>query len=110
MRAIKLRITQPPREKSFHIPPALIVFGLLICVACGWLGRQVAGPLEQATKLHNENDALERNVRRADIRNQEALKQVEALKTEQGAIDSTRSKGYMFQNERPLRIQNEGAK
>ena len=110
MKAIKLKITQPARESRLTIPPALIVFGVLICIACGWLGRQVAGPLEQATRLHNENDVLEKDVRRAEIRNQEAQKQIESLKTEQGAIDSTRAKGYMFENERPLHIQSEGAR
>ena len=94
------------RRSGTGVPPALIFFGLVVCIACGWLGQQVAGPLQQAARLHGENDAIERDLRRREIRNQEARKQAEAILTDAGAIAAARAKGYMYRYERPLRVQN----
>jgi hypothetical protein len=106
--AIKPQIsTTIPRPRTPGIPPALIFCGLFICMGCGWLGLQVAGPIQLASKLHNENDALERSLHRAKIRNQEAEKRERAIGTEQGAKVAVRAHGYMFTSERPLHIQNE---
>jgi hypothetical protein len=93
------------RPKS-GIPTPLWFFGAIFCAGCCWLGLQVAGPIQQAARLHNENDALERTLRRTEIRNVEARKQAAAMATDQGAILAARSKGYTFENERPLRIQS----
>jgi hypothetical protein len=108
--AIKLRIANGGRKAQAPIPPSLLFFGLLICGACCWLGLQVASPLQEAAKLHGDNDDLERSVRQAQLKNQEARKQVEAIATDQGAILAARSKGYMFPNERPLHIQSDGSR
>lgn len=84
----------------------MLFFGLVGCLACTWLGLQVAGPLQVAARLHSENDALERSLRRKEIQNQTAMKQFNAIHTDQGAIAAARAKGYMFANERPLHIQS----
>jgi len=105
--AIKSLSPKPARKRQTGIPPALLFFGAVACVACGWLGLQVAGPLQVAARLHSENDAIERQLHLREIQNQNALKQVRAIDTEQGAIAAARAKGYMFANERPLHIQNE---
>ena len=85
----------------------MLFFGVSACVACCWFGFQVAVPLQVAARLHSENDAIELNLRKKDIQNQNALKQLTAIGTDQGAIAAARAKGYMFANERPLHIQSE---
>jgi hypothetical protein len=95
------------RPRGHGIPPALIFCGLFICMGCGWLGLQVAGPIQVANKLHSENDVLERSLRRAQIRNQEAEKEVQAIGTEEGAKVAARAHGFMFAREHPLHMQNE---
>ena len=110
MNIIRLRVSKAPAATRAGISPLLLFIGVLTCGACGWLGLQVAGPIEHAGRLRGENDALERLLRRADIRNQDAQKQAEAMGTDRGAKDAARSKGYVFANERPLHIQNDSRK
>ncbi len=107
MNAIKSPSPKPTRRSQVGIPASLLFFGVVACVACAWFGLQVAGPLKDASRLHSENDAIERQLRNREIQNQNALKQVRAIDTDQGAIAAARAKGYMFANERPLHIQNE---
>lgn len=107
--AIKLQTTTTKRRAQGGIPPSLIFFGVVVCLGCGWLGQQVAGPLQQAARLHGENDAIEREVRKRDIRNQEARKQADAILTEEGIVAAARARGFTFKHERPLRIQSESA-
>ena len=106
-KAIKLQDAKPHLRRQPGVPPAILFFGLLACLACGWFGFQVAVPLQVAGRLHSENDAIERSLRKKEIQNQTALKQLTAIGTDQGAIAAARAKGYMFANERPLHIQNE---
>ncbi len=109
MKSIESRPSASKPRNQAGIPSAMMFCGLAICMACGWLGLQVAGPLEQASRLHGENDALERTLRRAELRNQEARKEVKAIGTDQGAILAARTRGYMFAHEHPLHIQSEGS-
>jgi hypothetical protein len=107
--AIKLKLSSTKQKSQPAIPPALVFFGIVMCVGCAWLGLQVAGPLEQAARLHSENDGLERTLRLAEIHNQDAVKQAHALNTDEGVVAAAREKGYMFPRERPLHVQSESA-
>ena len=106
-KTVKLQTAKPNSRRLPAVPPAMLFFGLLACLACGWFGFQVAVPLQLAARLHSENDAIEFNLRKKELQNQTALKQLTAIGTDQGAIAAARAKGYMFANERPLHIQNE---
>lgn len=109
MSIIEKQLTSKRRNRGIAIVPAMILGGLVISLGCGWLGLQVANPLQQAARLRRDNDALEKDLRRAEIRNQDAQKRLLAISTDEGAIQAARSRGFMFPQEHPLHVQSEAA-
>jgi len=108
---VKIVEIKPPKiargRRDRSVLPAVAFCGVVVLAGGAWLGLQVAGPLQVAAKLHSENDAIERQLRAKEIQNQTAQKALSAIRTDQGAIDAARSKGYMFPTERPLHVQSE---
>ena len=74
------------------------------------LGVQVARPLQKASSMHLDNLALQHKLNETREKNQKLLHQISVLDSGVGVPDFLRQKGFMRENERPLRLQaGEGA-
>jgi hypothetical protein len=82
----------------------MLACGLLVGLACSWLGVEAAHPFLLAANLRARNDELEREMLRYRLQNQRAEKEIRALETDQGIMNSARLRGYVLPGEQKLRV------
>ena len=75
-----------------------------ICLLFCFVGVNAAYPFVRATRQREENDDVEREISRAMIQNQNDSRKLEAMKTRDGQILNARQRGFIFPDERKLRI------
>jgi cell division protein FtsB len=83
-----------------------VLCAILVCLLGSWMGVQAAHPFLLAGRYRDRNDALERQVKQFQLKNQRAEREVKALDTDQGLLRAARKFGWVLPGEQKLRIPN----
>lgn len=86
--------------------PFVLLLTVAACLLFSVVGMNAARPFVLASRLRARNDGLERQLKRLQIQNQNAAKELRAIETPEGIELAARKLGYVFPNERKLRIPN----
>ena len=86
--------------------PFVLLLSLAACLVFSFVGMNAAHPFVLASRLRDRNDGLERELKHLDIQNQNAAKELRAINTPEGTELAARKLGYVYPNERKLRIPN----
>lgn len=86
--------------------PFVLLLSLTACLVFSFVGMNAAHPFVLASKLRDRNDGLERELKHLNIQNQNAAKELRAIDTPEGIELAARKLGYVYPNERKLRIPN----
>ena len=86
--------------------PFVLLLSLAACLVFSFVGMNAAHPFVVANRLRDRNDNLERELETLNIQNQDAAKELRAIDTPEGIELAARKLGYVYPNERKLRIPN----
>lgn len=86
--------------------PFVLLLSIAACLVFSFVGMNAAHPFVLASRMRERNDSLERELKRLNIANQSAAKELRAIDTPEGIELAARKLGYIYPNERKLRIPN----
>ena len=86
--------------------PFVLLLSFAACLVFSFVGMNAARPFVLASSLRDRNDGLERELKHLNIQNQDAAKELRAIDTPEGIELAARKLGYVYPNERKLRIPN----
>ena len=90
-----------PNRRGFFV---LLLSGCLVCLLCAFLGAQAASPFLDADRLGRENDTVAKEVKRLQLENQRAEREIALARTNAGIERKARASGWMRPEERRFRI------
>ena len=80
------------------------LLSVVACLLFSFVGMKAAHPFVLAAKMRENNDNLERQLHKIEIQNQNDERDLRALSTPEGVELIARKHGFVFKNERKLRV------